>query len=116
MKTKNTKTQKRNRIKRKIRMTISGTGARPRLSVFRSNSFIYAQLIDDEKAVTIAQASDIKAAKGTKIERAAVVGEALAKAATAKGVTAVVFDRSGFRYTGRIKALADSARKGGLSF
>ena len=107
--------QKKLRIKRKIRATISGTDIRPRLSVFRSNNFIYVQLIDDVNAITIAAASDMKA-KGTKMEGAIAAGKALAVAAKAKGVTAAVFDRNGFKYAGRIKALADAAREGGLQF
>jgi large subunit ribosomal protein L18 len=107
--------QKKLRIKRKIRATISGTDTRPRLSVFRSNNYIYAQLIDDVNAVTLAAASDMKA-KGTKMEGSVAAGKALATAAKAKGITAVVFDRNGFKYAGRIKALADAAREEGLEF
>lgn len=108
--------QKKLRTKRKIRAIISGTAERPRLSVFRSNSHFYAQLIDDVKAVTIASASDIVAKKGTKMERAITAGADLAKAANAKGITSVVFDRNGFKYAGRIKAFADAAREAGLKF
>lgn len=108
--------QKRIRIKRKIRASVSGTEARPRLSVFRSNNYIYAQLIDDAKGLTLASASDIKSKKGTKMEGAIAAGKELAAAAKAKGVSAVVFDRNGFKYTGRIKALADAAREAGLTF
>jgi large subunit ribosomal protein L18 len=108
--------QKRLRIKRKVRSTISGTEIRPRLSVFRSNAHIYAQLIDDTKGVTLASATDIKAKKGTKMDSAIEAGKRLASAAKAKGITAVVFDRNGFKYTGRIKALADAAREAGLTF
>jgi large subunit ribosomal protein L18 len=107
--------QKKLRIKRKIRATISGTDTRPRLSVFRSNNYMYAQLIDDVNAVTIAAASDMKA-KGTKMEGAVAAGKALAAAAKAKGITQTVFDRNGFKYAGRIKALADAAREAGLQF
>ncbi len=107
--------QKKLRIKRKIRATISGTEARPRLSVFRSNNYMYAQLIDDVHAVTIAASTDMKA-KGTKMEGAIAAGKALAVAAKAKGVTMAVFDRNGFKYAGRIKAFADAAREGGLQF
>lgn len=110
------KTQKRMRLKGKIRATISGTEARPRLSVFKSNKFIYAQVIDDTKGKTLASASDIKATSGTKTERAAAVGKDIAAAAKGQNVTAVVFDRNGFKYTGRVKALADEARKAGLQF
>lgn len=108
--------QKKDRIKRKIRASISGTDTRPRLSVFRSNTGFYAQLIDDTKAVTLAAASDIKLTKGTKMQGAVAAGEALAKDALAKGIKAVVFDRNGFKYAGRIKAFADAARAAGLTF
>ena len=107
--------QKKLRIKRKIRATISGTATRPRLSVFRSNNYMYAQLIDDVNAVTIAASTDMKA-KGTKMEGSIAAGKALAAAAKAKGVTMAVFDRNGFKYAGRIKAFADAAREGGLQF
>lgn len=107
--------QKRLRIKRKIRSQVSGTEARPRLSVFRSNNYLYAQLIDDTKGVTVVGVSDIKS-KGTKMEGAIAAGKELATAAKAKGVSAVVFDRNGFKYAGRIKAFADAAREAGLEF
>jgi large subunit ribosomal protein L18 len=107
--------EKKLRIKRKIRATISGDAARPRLSVFRSNNYMYAQIIDDVNAVTIAAATDMKA-KGTKMEGSIAAGKALAATAKAKGVTKVVFDRNGFKYAGRIKAFADAAREGGLEF
>lgn len=108
--------EKRIRLKKKIRAKILGGGGRPRLSVFRSNSFIYAQIVDDSKGVTLASASDIKSKKGTKSERASEVGKEVAKSALEKGIKEVVFDRNGFKYTGRVKALADSAREGGLVF
>jgi large subunit ribosomal protein L18 len=107
--------QKKMRIKRKIRALVSGTEATPRLSVYRSNNYMYAQLIDDARGVTIASASDMKA-KGTKMDGAIAAGKELAKAAKAKGVEKVVFDRNGFKYAGRIKALADAAREAGLKF
>lgn len=110
------RTQKRIRLKKKIRAKILGKGGRPRLSVFRSNSFIYAQIIDDEKGVTLASASDMKIKTGNKTERASAVGKEVAKLAIEKGLKEVVFDRNGFKYTGRVKALADSAREGGLVF
>jgi len=100
----------------RIRSTISGTAQRPRLAVFRSNKFIYAQIIDDVARATLAAASDAKAKKGTKTERAQAVGQDIAKAAAGKKITSVVFDRGGFAYTGRIKALADAARAAGLNF
>lgn len=110
------KTEKRNRLKAKIRSQISGTESMPRLSVFRSNMHMYAQVIDDTKGHTIASASDIKDTKGTKAERAVRVGKAVAEAAKSAGVSKVVFDRNGFKYTGRIKMVADAAREGGLVF
>lgn len=110
------KTQKRMRLKAKIRTKIFGTSTSPRLSVFRSNTFIYAQLIDDERGITLASASDVKMKKGTKVERATQVGEELAKNALAKGISKIVFDRNGFKYTGRVLSLAEGARKGGLQF
>lgn len=108
--------QKHDRLKRKIRARVSGTAERPRLSVFRSNNFLYAQLIDDTKGVTLATANDTAQKKGTKVEGAQAAGAALAAAAKGKGITAVVFDRNGFRYAGRVKAFADAARAGGLIF
>jgi large subunit ribosomal protein L18 len=107
--------EKKSRLKRKIRAKISGTEVRPRLSVFRSNTGIYAQLIDDVRAVTIASANDM-GKKGSKMEGAVAVGKDIASAAKAKGVSTVVFDRGGFKYAGRIKALADAAREAGLNF
>lgn len=115
MKVKNIKTEKRMRLKKKIRAMI-GDSKYPRLSVFRSNSHIYAQVIDDATGKTLAEASDIKDTKGTKNERAQLIGKKIAKVATEKGINKVVFDRNGFAYTGRIKILADEARKGGLNF
>jgi len=110
------KTEKRIRLKAKIRSKISGTMARPRLSVFKSNKFIYAQLIDDTSAKTIAEASDIKVTKGTKSERATSIGAAIAEKGIAKKISEVVFDRNGFKYTGRVKLVADAARAAGLKF
>ncbi|MBI2723921.1 MAG: 50S ribosomal protein L18 [Chloroflexi bacterium] len=104
----------------RVRKTVAGTGARPRLAVFRSLSHIYAQVIDDERGHTLAAASDIDAALrdggGKKSERAKAVGTAIAQKAKDAGVTAVVFDRGGNRYHGRVKALAEAAREGGLQF
>ncbi|MBI3888548.1 50S ribosomal protein L18 [Candidatus Nomurabacteria bacterium] len=110
------KTDKRIRLKKKIRTKIRGTQVRPRLTVFRSNKFIYAQVINDIAGKTLVQASDVKATKGTKSERAKEVGKAIATAAIAKKIKQVVFDRNGFKYTGRIKIVADEARAGGLEF
>ena len=93
-----------------------GKTDRPRLSIFRSNKHIYAQIINDLKGITLASASDAKIKKGTKRERAEQVGSLIAEAAAAKKIDKVVFDRSGFRYMGRVKLLAEAARKGGLKF
>lgn len=112
----NKKVEKRIRLKKKIRTKINGNSKCPRLSVFRSNNFMYAQMIDDTKMTTIVSSSDLKMSKGTKTDRAKAVGEEIAKKAIAKGVKACVFDRNGFKYTGRVKALADSARASGLKF
>ena len=111
------KTEKRARLHKKIRARITGTEARPRLSVFRSNKYMYAQLIDDVRAVTLASASDISLTdKVTKLERAKIVGQKLAQEAKKKNITTVVFDRGGFSYRGRVQALADGAREAGLNF
>jgi large subunit ribosomal protein L18 len=112
----NKKIEKRIRLKKKIRNKINGTSNIPRLSVFRSNNFIYAQIIDDIKRVTVASSSDLKIKKGTKTERANTVGTEVAKLAITKGIKSCVFDRNGFKYTGRVKAVADSARAAGLKF
>ncbi len=107
----------RQRRKIRIRSKISGTAERPRLVIFRSLSHIYAQLVNDETGTVIAASSDLKSkAKGTKTEKAKAVGEEIAKLAKEKKVETVVFDRNGFKYHGRIKALADSAREAGLKF
>lgn len=111
-----TKTEKRIRLKAKIRSKIKGTLDIPRLSVFRSNKFIYAQIIDDTKGVTLVESSDIKVTKGTKTERAQNVGKEIATKAKAKNISAVVFDRNGFKYTGRVKQVAEAARVAGLKF
>jgi large subunit ribosomal protein L18 len=107
---------RRNRIKLGIRHKISGTSDKPRLAVFRSNKQIYAQLIDDVNGVTLASASSLKLATTTGVEQAKEVGIIIAKAATAKGVVTVKFDRGGYLYHGRVKALAEAAREGGLKF
>lgn len=112
----NKKVEKRIRLKKKIRTKISGTSKCPRLSVFRSNNFMYAQIIDDVKKITIVSASDLKIKKGTKSERSKAVGLLISEKAIAKGIKTCVFDRNGFKYTGRVKALADAARAGGLKF
>lgn len=107
-----------NRVRRhaRIRSHLSGTATIPRLAVFKSNRYIYAQLIDDVAQKTIAAATSLKEKKGTMIEKATRVGEAIAKAAQEKKITKVVFDRGGFLYAGHVKALAEGARKGGLDF
>ena len=110
------KNQKRIRLKKKIRAKIMGTSERPRLSVFRSNKFIYAQVIDDHASKTLVQASDVKAGKGTKIERAKQVGKMIAEACKGAKIDKDVFDRNGFKYTGRVKLVADAAREAGLKF
>jgi large subunit ribosomal protein L18 len=116
----NVKALRRQRIKYTIRKKVSGTAQLPRLSVYRSNTDIYAQMIDDVNGNTLAAASsrdkDIAAQKGTKTEKSKMVGEAIAKKAIALGLSACVFDRGGFLYHGRIKAVADGAREGGLKF
>lgn len=110
------KNDKRIRLKSKIRAKISGTSERPRLSVFRSNKFIYAQVIDDNTGKTLVQANDVKVTKGTKTERAKEVGKKIAELALQNKISKVVFDRNGFKYTGRIKLVADEARASGLKF
>lgn len=113
------KTQRRNKIRRRIRKNLSGTESRPRLSVFRSNKEIYAQIVNDDEGKTLAAASsrdkDIEA-KGNKTEIAAIVGKALAEKAKSAGIEEVAFDRGGYLYHGRVKSLADGAREGGLKF
>ena len=112
-----TKLERRLKIKAGVRGKISGTTERPRLTVFRSNKQIYAQVIDDTTGKTLASASSLKLdVKGAKKEIAAKVGEMLAKNANEAGVQSVVFDRNGYLYHGRIKELADAARNGGLKF
>lgn len=104
----------------RVRAKLSGTPARPRLNVFRSNKHIYAQIIDDMNGVTLASAStldkDLNLESSSNMEAAQKVGELVAKRAVEKGITAVVFDRGGYLYHGRIQALADSARENGLQF
>lgn len=110
------KVQKRHTRHKRIRARVQGTKERPRLVVFRSNRFVYAQLIDDESGTTLA-AADSRDAKGASArERAAEVGKAIAKAAQAKKVKQVVFDRGGFQYQGVVATLAEGAREGGLQF
>jgi large subunit ribosomal protein L18 len=115
-----TKVNARQKIRYRIRKKISGSAVKPRLSVFRSNKDIYVQLIDDVSGTTIASASsrqkDIASQKGNKVETSKLVGEAIAKKSQELGIKNVVFDRSGYLYHGRIKAVADGAREGGLEF
>ena len=106
----------RKRRHARIRKRVHGTAARPRLAVFRSLNHIYGQIIDDDLGQTLAAASDLNGVDGSKTERAAVVGKQLAGAAQEAGVSAVVFDRGGYRYHGRVRALAEAAREGGLAF
>jgi large subunit ribosomal protein L18 len=109
------KRQMRVRRHRRVRKHVSGTAQRPRLAIYRSNRHIYAQLVDDHAAVTVAAASDLAAGGGNKIERAKQVGQAIAERARAAGVDSAVFDRGGRLYHGRVKAVAEGAREGGLS-
>jgi large subunit ribosomal protein L18 len=108
----------RQRIHKRIRVKLAGTAERPRLSVYRSLNHIYAQVINDEQGVTLASASTLalKVKTGGNVAAAKEIGKAVAEQATAKGVKKVVFDRGGFLYHGRIKALADAAREAGLEF
>lgn len=110
------KIARRNKIKTRIRGKISGTAARPRMTVFRSNKQIYVQFIDDLAGVTLASASSKGIEEGTKCEIAAKVGELAAKKAIEAGINEVVFDRNGYLFHGRVKSLADAARNGGLKF
>jgi len=119
MRSKEIKAKRYSQRKRRVRAKIVGTESRPRLSVFRSNTHIYGQIVNDEKGETLISFSDIKIkkeAKMTKTQIAAVVGEEVAKKALAKKIKTIVFDRNGFMYHGRVKALAEGARKGGLVF
>lgn len=115
-----TKTERRDRIRMRIRKRLSGTGSSPRLCVFRSNKEIYAQIVDDVKGTTITAASsrekENSGQKVNKTEQARLVGAAIAKKAVAAGISEVVFDRGGYLYHGRIKALAEAAREAGLKF
>ncbi|MEJ1222991.1 50S ribosomal protein L18 [Sediminicola sp. 1XM1-17] len=114
------KTERRQRIRRRIRKVSFGTSTRPRLSVFRSNKEIYVQLIDDTKGVSLAAASsrdkDLSSSKGTKSEIATLVGKTIAEKAQKIGIETVAFDRGGNLYHGRVKSLAEGAREAGLKF
>lgn len=112
-----TKSERRLRIRRRVRKVVKGTAERPRLSVFKSNKEIYAQLIDDQAGTTLAAVSSLKAGlKGNKVEQAASIGKQLAEKAQGAGISDVVFDRGGYLYHGRVKSLAEAAREGGLKF
>ena len=110
------KIQRRNKIKTRIRGRISGTAERPRMTVFRSNKQIYVQLVADLAGKTLCAASSRGIAEGDKSAIAAKVGEEIARKAQEAGITTVVFDRNGYLFHGRVKSLADAARKGGLKF
>ena len=113
------KASRRDRIKKGIRKNLAGTSERPRLSVFRSNKGIYAQVIDDTTGKTLASASSLAkefVASGNKVDQSKAVGKLVAEKALAAGVNKVVFDRNGYLYHGRIKSLAEGAREGGLDF
>ncbi|WP_034043330.1 50S ribosomal protein L18 [Wocania ichthyoenteri] len=115
-----TKNQRRIRIKNRIRKIVSGTETKPRLTVFRSNKEIYAQIVDDVSGKTISAASsrdkDISSAKGNKSEVATLVGKAVAEKALKAGIETIAFDRGGYLYHGRVKSLAEGAREAGLKF
>ena len=111
-----TKQERRIKIKYRVRNKISGTLARPRMTVFRSNKQIYVQIIEDLNGRTLAAASSLGLEKMPKKEQAAKVGELIAQKAQEAGITTVVFDRNGYLYHGRVKEVADAARKGGLKF
>ncbi|WP_430399282.1 50S ribosomal protein L18 [Flavobacterium sp.] len=113
-----TKTERRQRIKFRIRKTVSGTAAQPRLSVFRSNKEIYAQVIDDVNGVTLVAASsrENEVVKGTNVETANAVGKLVAERALKAGISTISFDRGGYLYHGRVKSLAEGAREAGLKF
>ena len=110
------KVERRIKIKYRIRKKVNGTAERPRMTVFRSNKQIYVQIINDLTGTTLASASSLGMESMPKIQQAEKVGELVAEKALAAGITAVVFDRNGYLYHGRVKQLADAARKGGLNF
>ncbi len=111
-----TKIERRTKIKYRVRNKVSGVAERPRMSVFRSNKQIYVQIINDQTGRTLAAASSLGLEVMPKKEQAAKVGEMIAKKALEAGITAVVFDRNGYLYHGRVKEVADAARNGGLKF
>jgi large subunit ribosomal protein L18 len=111
-----TKKERRIKIKHRIRKKVNGTASRPRLTVFRSNKAIYAQVVNDLEGKTLVAAGSKGITEGTKTEVAKKVGQAIAEKCAAAGITEVVFDRNGYLYHGRVQALADGAREGGLKF
>ena len=115
-----TKSSRREKIKKRVRKVVNGTTETPRLSVFRSNKQIYAQIIDDSTGKTLVAASskvaDIASQKVNKVEQAKLVGKAIAEKATGAGIKSIRFDRNGYLYHGRVKSLAEGAREGGLQF
>jgi len=110
------KRAKQFRRSQRVRQKLVSTSSRPRMAVYRSNRYIYVQIIDDSKGHTLAAASDLKLTEGTKTERATKVGDMIAEAAKKAGIEEVAFDRNGYKYIGRVKALAEAARKAGLKF
>jgi large subunit ribosomal protein L18 len=116
MRTPKSRAEKRTRRHLRVRKAVSGTAERPRLVVFRSDKHIYAQLVDDQAGHTLGTVSSLKVAEGKKSEKATEVGKQIAALAKDKGITRVVFDRAGYQYHGRVKAVADGAREGGLEF
>jgi large subunit ribosomal protein L18 len=113
-----TKADRRLKVKSRSRRVVSGSASRPRLCVYKSNSEIYAQVIDDKNGKTLVAASSLKndKLKGSKVDKASAIGKEIAEKSGAAGITDVVFDRNGFLYHGRIKSLAEGAREGGLKF
>ncbi len=114
------KQKRRDKIRKSIRKNIAGTESRPRLSVYRSNKEIYAQIVDDVEGKTLASASsrdkEVSSGEGNKIEKATLVGKAIAEKALKAGIETISFDRGGYLYHGRVKSLAEGAREGGLKF
>jgi len=116
MRTPKTREERRYRRHLRVRKKVQGSAERPRLVIFRSDKHIYASLVDDVAGATLATASSLKLTAGKKTEKAGEVGKALASIAKERGITSVVFDRAGYKYHGRVKAVADGAREGGLEF
>ena len=116
MRTPKTREERRYRRHLRVRKKVQGSAQRPRLVIFRSDKHIYASLVDDVAGATLAAASSLKLTTGKKSEKAGEVGKALASIAKERGITSVVFDRAGYKYHGRVKAVADGAREGGLEF